>query len=106
MYVAGRELLRRLSAARMRETNPKCKVVTDIGGGSTAPVVDVEFGEWYSRCMVAMWREELCVAMCNVTPITVCVCCAVDGTSLQFEASGMKALEMVAAINKKARTTT
>ena len=37
--------MRRLSADKMRETNPKCKVVADIGGGSSAPVVDVEFGE-------------------------------------------------------------
>lgn len=41
---SGRELLRRLSAARMRETNPKCQVVADIRGDNTAPVVDVAFG--------------------------------------------------------------
>lgn len=55
VYAAGRELLRRSSAARMRETNPKCQVVADIRGDNTAPVVDVAFGEccspWGQSCV-------------------------------------------------------
>lgn len=56
MHVVGRELFRRLSAAKMRETNPKCQVVADIRGDNTEPVVDVAFGEWHS-----LWQSEQCV---------------------------------------------
>lgn len=75
VYVAGRELLRRLSAARMRETNPKCKVVADIGGSGSAPLVDVEFGEWHCWCMVCtrvsrsgVCRECTIVACATLPP--------------------------------------
>lgn len=40
---------------------------------------------------------------CTPRP-TPTLLCAEDGTNVQFEAGKMKALEVVAAINKKART--
>ena len=60
--VVDRELFRRLSAARMRETNPKCQVVADIRGDGTAPAVDVVFGECHMHYKPPLW----CVGLSGV----------------------------------------
>ena len=55
------------------------------------------------------YRVCVCVCVCVYVCVCLCacvyLCCTVDGTSLHFEAGEMKALEMVTAINKKARDT-
>ena len=40
-----REFLRRVSASKLQETNPKCHINTNITGAEMEPTVDIEFSE-------------------------------------------------------------
>lgn len=44
--------MRRVSASKLQETNPKCQITTDISGADTEPTVDVEFGEFIVQNLV------------------------------------------------------
>ena len=41
-----REFLRRVSASKLQETNPKCQITADLSVKHTEPTVDIEFSEW------------------------------------------------------------
>ena len=82
-----REFMRRVTAARVRETNSKCEVSHEVKGDETPPTVQVKF----SKSLMTMWC------------IVCALLCAADGSELVFEGSSHKALDIIAAINSKSR---
>jgi len=88
LTITCRELLRRVSAAKLRETNPKCEVIYEIKSTNANPTVNVLFSE----LKVPLWS----ISHCFVYDIG-------DGSDMNFECINYKALEMVDEINTRCR---
>lgn len=44
LFLPLREFMRRVTASKLKETNPKCEVACEVKGDYSVPTIDVTFG--------------------------------------------------------------
>jgi len=74
----------------LKESNPKCTIIANIFSKPIDPKVEVTFGEELNR---------LINIMCLLSPFTTA-----DNNTILYDTTDMEAIQILAEINKKAKS--